>query len=470
MSTKGRLTRQELGWLLTQEAQGAAERLRRGVQTLKSNVPPPMVHEPVIISKPVSSVPPVPTLDDTLDALDDAMKILSSLHQKSNVRTRRGRIDLAALIWEVAPDARVAIAPGSGTEIFGDETELRRMVQVLIGHGTGLGSNISIRRDEDEVRMSVALGPDSSTVSDVERAWVSRMAIRYGGRYELEGGTEILVLPADGVSEQKEREALRKELDEARKQGELYAKELAAVLTQEPENERPSTIPPSMFSSNNERFAGLCHFAGGIAAELRSILSPAARQVPTAGSRDSQPDPEVKWEILRRTFNRSQEFVATLATASELDTAELPARIDLAEVVRAAVKAASPRAERKEVELRVQLDAPVFVQGGPRALSVLAQFLIGHALDASQKKGLVSIELTHDAGRAVLAVGDSGTPLPTAARKAFVELELESGANGRPSSVPVFLAKEIAGWQGALFEVGDSPQGGVSAKISFISI
>ena len=34
VSTKGRLTRQELGWLLTQEAQGAAERLRVGVQVL----------------------------------------------------------------------------------------------------------------------------------------------------------------------------------------------------------------------------------------------------------------------------------------------------------------------------------------------------------------------------------------------------------------------------------------------------
>src|SRR5580658_6870855 len=94
--SRGQLTRQELGWLLTQEAAGAAERLRMGVQVLKSNAPPPL-----------EQVTPV---DATLDALDDAMRMLSSLHKTpSSVRGRRGRIDLAALIWEVAPEARVSI-------------------------------------------------------------------------------------------------------------------------------------------------------------------------------------------------------------------------------------------------------------------------------------------------------------------------------------------------------------------------
>ena len=39
--SKGRLTRNELSWLLTQEAQNAAERLRVGVQFLRTQAPPP---------------------------------------------------------------------------------------------------------------------------------------------------------------------------------------------------------------------------------------------------------------------------------------------------------------------------------------------------------------------------------------------------------------------------------------------
>ncbi len=106
--SKGKLTRQELGWLLTQEAQGAAERLRKGVTALTQAPPPPGTDA----SGRCHGV------DATLSALDDAMRMLSSLHNRpSNIRGRRGRIDLASLLWEVAPEARVSIEPGSGTEV-----------------------------------------------------------------------------------------------------------------------------------------------------------------------------------------------------------------------------------------------------------------------------------------------------------------------------------------------------------------
>src|SRR5580700_4350382 len=177
--SRGQLTRQELGWLLTQEAQGAAERLRMGVQVLKSNVPPP---------REVGESQP--GVDATLDALDDAMRMLSSIHKTPSGRGRRGRIDLASLMWEVAPEARVSIEPGGGTEISGDEAEIRRMMHLLVGHGSGAGSAVTVRRDKDEVKVSVVLGPDRSGTAETERAWLNRMAIRYGGTYELEGGME----------------------------------------------------------------------------------------------------------------------------------------------------------------------------------------------------------------------------------------------------------------------------------------
>src|SRR5580704_8651117 len=78
--SKGRLTRQELGWLLTQEAQGAAERLRRGVQVLKTKPPPPPVSPPDDESSPPSQ--PGLGVEASLAALDDVMQMLSSLHAK----------------------------------------------------------------------------------------------------------------------------------------------------------------------------------------------------------------------------------------------------------------------------------------------------------------------------------------------------------------------------------------------------
>src|ERR1019366_6643652 len=97
-------------------------------------------------------------VDDTSTRLDDAMRMLSGLHSRPvNGRGRRGRIDVASLLWEVAPEARVSIEPGSGTEVFGDEAELRRMLHVLLGHGGGNGSAVTIRREGDDVRVSVTL-------------------------------------------------------------------------------------------------------------------------------------------------------------------------------------------------------------------------------------------------------------------------------------------------------------------------
>jgi len=516
--SKARLTRQELGWLLTQEAVGAAERLRMGVQVLNA-------------SGAAADVEPA-SLDATLNALDDAMKMLSSLHSRpSTFRGRRGRIDLAALMWEVAPEARVSIEPGSGTEVFGDESEIRRMLHVLAGQGTGGGAAITIKREEDEVRVAVVLGPDSSGTADTERAWMSRMAVRYGGRYELEGGAEVLSLPADGVSERKEREALRKELDEARKQGEAYARELAQVYTHEAvAGGVPSTVPPPHPSQPAaERLAALSRFSAGVAAELRSILSPAARQLPARPARSSQPqlgqvvgqsspsnialgeNPEERWEVVRRALMRAQDFVGGLAHLGELDSEEPHSEVDLVETARSVVSTLSGRADRSGVLLQVSTRlegvsppvshergkaggatvpqarprdnakesdrAPVSersrgeelpVRTAPRAVSVLLRELVGQAIASSPRGASVTIAISNDEVEgARITVDDAGAPLPASARRSFVGLDIEPGTHGRATSVPLYVANEIAGWLGVSLELADADAGGLRIIVTF---
>jgi hypothetical protein len=117
--TSGRLSRNELGWLLAQEARGAAKTLRENV-TLLTQPPPPNI-EPKIVGRTEVH------LESTLNALDDAINLISELETGPSSRGRRGRIDLAALLYEIAPNARIAIQPGAGTEVYGEESELRRL-------------------------------------------------------------------------------------------------------------------------------------------------------------------------------------------------------------------------------------------------------------------------------------------------------------------------------------------------------
>jgi len=472
--SKGKLTRQELGWLLTQEAQGAAERLREGVVALTQAPPPPGVD--------ASGV------DATLSALDDAMKMLANLHQRPvNIRGRRGRIDLASMLWEVAPEARVSIEPGSGTEVFGDEAELRRMLHVMLGHGSGSGSAVTIKREGDEVVIGVVLGPDSSANAEAERAWLSRMAIRYGGRHELEGSMELLALPAEGVEARDDVAKLRKELDEARAQGEAYARELAAVWSAGEEALAQSTAP-SQPPASADRHGAIARFAGGVAATLRSILSPVGREVgelrAPASPRKSSPDLEVgsrgdldeRLEGIRRRLLVVQDFVAELAAIGESDPHEPARETDVVEAVRGEVRALEARAARSGVALLVRSvpeDSHAVTRIAPRAVALVARLLVGHAVGASARGSSVAITVhapTSELG-ARLVVDDAGTTVPDVARRALLALEVEPGTFGRPSSVALFAAAEIISSHGARLEIADAPvegAGGGGLRVSVV--
>ncbi|MBE7481216.1 MAG: hypothetical protein HS104_14695 [Polyangiaceae bacterium] len=232
-----RLTRQELSWLLAQEARGAARALREGVQQLTGPVPGPAIE-----------IKTAPAVETNLDTLDEAIARLGELQMGSRAAARRGRIDIGALVCEVVPNARIAMDTGSGTEVFGEEQELRRMIHLLVSQtnsspmdSESARPDVDIKRDGEWVKISVELGPDSSATAELERRWLSRMATRHGGRLELEGGTETLFLPADRATD--EMAELRRELEQAQQLGEAYARSW----------QRRSRSPPTCRASRRPR-------------------------------------------------------------------------------------------------------------------------------------------------------------------------------------------------------------------------
>jgi hypothetical protein len=381
---------------------------------------------------------------------------------------RRGRIDIAALLVEAAPDARVSIEPGSGTEVYGDEADLRRMIQVFVGHGSGEGASVTVRRDGDEVKVAVALGPDSSPTAETERAWLSRVILRYGGRHELEGGYEVLVFPADGASDRNESAALRKELDEARKQGEVYARELAAIFDRGEEITSVSTIPPAPGVPSEARFSAMTKLCAGISSELRNVLGPAGRELASLRRHEIT---EEQLDTLRRRVEHAQEVVTSLASLGALRADELVTEVDLVEATRAAIRTLGGVAQREDVTVRFHAslgtERPI-VRRGARAVAILTRELIAHAVAASPRGSAVDVTVVAEPGvGARLIVDDAGSSLPASGRRAFLALETHAGAYGRPSGLPIFLAAELATCQGATLELSDVPsKGPASAPIA----
>ncbi len=437
----GRLTRQELGWLLAQEARGAARILRQDV-TLRSQPPPLADIAPAMSSESDLRV------ETTLNVLDDAIGMLSELEggPASRAQSRRGRIDLAALLWEFAPIASISIEPGAGTEVFGEEGELRRMLHVLVSQ-THFGSThdaavapVRIRRQADWIRISVNLGPDVSANTDLERRWLSRMATRMGGRLELEGGTMSLILPADASNDQSEVADLRKELVQAQQLGEAYARELATAFaagqTPEPEVVR------------DHRDVGLRRFEllVSLASALHRSLAPIFHAL--EGDARTNPGP------LATGF----ALLGELGRIASCPTTETPERVDVARTAREVATDAEARASRHDVTFQLTTPAQLSIASRPRALSLLLRALLEHAIAATPKGGTVRMFVTDENGAVKVAVADGGPAVPSAASADLLEHRIDPASLGRPPGFGLLVAQVSATYLGFIVEFADSAE------------
>jgi two-component system OmpR family sensor kinase len=399
-----KLTRRELSWLLTQEARGAAERLRRGVQILTARpqaATPAREHpseRPMTLSVAGEEGE---GLESTLDMLDGAMQRLAELSGPTAGRPRRGRIDLAALLWEVAPGAKVQLEPGAGTTVLADEAELRRMLHVLLGGsqqpGVGGAQRITLKREGDEVRLGVQLGPDVAPVSPAERGWLSRMAVRYGGRYELDGSKEFVVFPALEADEAHEVQTLRRELEAAKAQGEMYARELAAVFAEDPTRTEPPRVEPARAGA--DATAGLqaaARLADALADDLRALFGPLGAARLRASQGGSPADLLVEVE---RVLGRGAELLALARHMARIGSDPGAVPVDLASLARDEAAHSAVAFAARGVALTIAPpDDPgsLRLHGFPAALRALVGEMLDLALRQSRAGDEVRVAVEGD--------------------------------------------------------------------------
>lgn len=464
-----RLTKNELTWLLAQEARTAAQKLRRGVGMV---APEETISAPVIMEEGSGGV------ESTLNRLDEAVAMLATLHGHPQQRGRRGKIDLAALLWEVAPEARVQIEMGEGTTVFGDESELRRMLHVLLGQSGDPNAghaapHITIRREADDIRIGVNLGPDTPATFKQERSWLSRMATRYGGRLELDSSMQTLVLAADVDNQRREVENLKKELAAAQAQGEAYARELAAVFSRgdtyatqvspvpaTPPVPRASHLPVSM----DDGLAVLVAAVRALSADLRTILAAIGRDVAPLRDRGAEVN-EIAATVGRHVTGAS-EVVADLARLGACPVGELPRPADVADLLREVVQDEHARALRHEVAVRLRApeSAEHIIETG--ALTVLLQVLLDHAIDASPAGTAVTVELTETSAAFQVTFDDAGASLPPSVRTSVLSRDFDPGAFGRPQGLALIAASTVAAHLRLTLDVEEAPGAGARVRLT----
>lgn len=459
--TSDRLTRNELTWLLAQEARTAAQKLRQGV-IIQQPGPPESVRAPDQESH--SAV-----VETTLNKLDEAVDLLASLHGHSaSPRGRRGKVDITALLWELAPEARVQIEMGEGTTVFGDESELRRMLLLLISQtgdpSKGQGSSeISIRREKDEVRVSVHLGPDQSATFETERSWLSRMAIKYGGHLELDGSMQSLVLPADVDRQRQELENLKRELAAAQQQGEEYARELAAMFASTAG--KPTAASPSIEPISSDGLVALVAGTRVLGSELRGIFSAITRDLLPLRDRKDEVGEVISSAM--RHVTAASETMADLARLGACPIGELPRHADVADALREVVRDDMGRAARHDVRVKVVAPTNAYEVVPLGALTTLMHALLGHAVNASPPGSEVAVTLGQsEEGNWVLTFDDTGHAVPVAARRGVLSRDYEALATGRSTDITLVAAISISANIRMPLEIDDAPSGGARLRLS----
>ncbi len=435
---------------MAQEARGAAKALRDGVTQLKA---------------PSVEIQNIPEVATNLDALDDAIERLTELQSGAHGKARRGRIDLAALLYEIAPNARIAIEPGAGTEVFGEEGELRRMINVLVSQtNTDAGSSaasslpVTIRRQDEWVKITVELGPDSSATAELERRWLSRMAVRHGGRLELEGGTESILLPADGASDQREVVELRKELEQAQQLGEAYARELATMLAA---GDAPISEYPPPVAEGGERFEALVSGTAALARPLRSLLDGLKSDCSEVAQALGENHPLT--QALQKRVTGGLELLNEMERVAQYPRSEPESRFDLTELVRELVSASDTRAARHGVELVVEAAERVEVEKPRSGVSLMLRALLDHAISASPRESRVVVELR---GKRLI-IEDGGPVVPPAQRLHVTRRRVDPAGLGRPGGPALLVADAAAAAFGVELTLGESDRGRSAVSLRF---
>jgi two-component system, OmpR family, sensor kinase len=303
----------------------------------------------------------------------------------------------------------------------------------------------------------VMLGPDSSANAGTERAWLSRMATRYGGRLELEGGMASIMLPADGATDQREVADLRRELEAAQRQGEAYARELAAVFSY-------SQSSPPRFSSHpaesNKALNAISAMAAGVSVQLRSLFralsSGASANKDRAASYPPAPgDP----------LDLGAELVTDLARLAECPVYEAIQHVNFADAVRSAMAELESRAVRRGVILKGQIPNLANIDSRPATSALLARTLIHDAILATPPGGMVKVAVEPQAKGLHFVVTDGGGPVSEDVLTALIANRTDPSTLGRPCTIALFIGQSLAQHLGGQLELapaadGETPAGG----------
>ena len=214
-------------------------------------------------------------------------------------------------------------------------------------------------------------------------------------------------------------------------------------------------------------------FVADAAHELRTPLAALHLQLQLAEQAPEGADRAAALGELAAGLERSTHLVAQLLTLARLDPetphAVAPRPVALAELVRQAVADHAVLAEAKGVDLgATQTAAEAVVEADDTALRTLLAGLVDNAVRYTPAGGRVDVAAGMGPVGPFLEVIDTGPGIPAAERQRVFDRFYRVAGSGAPGSgLGLAIVKAIAERHGAAVVLGDTPGGGLTARVDF---
>jgi two-component system OmpR family sensor kinase/two-component system sensor histidine kinase QseC len=251
----------------------------------------------------------------------------------------------------------------------------------------------------------------------------------------------------------------------------------ADALDPVPEAALPREIGPLVHAFNTllERLrrasAAQRAFVADAAHELRSPLTALRLQLQLLRRASDEEEKDTALAALGGGIERAQHLVEQLLTLarSEPGAKSTPfARVDLSETTRLAVADMVPLAETKSIELELEAEEGIRIDGDASALRILVRNLVDNAVRYTPVGGRVLVKLQRERDCLVLTVDDSGPGIaPEERARVFDRFYRAAGREEAGSGLGLAIARGIGEQHGATIGLSGSPLGGLGARVVF---
>jgi two-component system sensor histidine kinase QseC len=226
----------------------------------------------------------------------------------------------------------------------------------------------------------------------------------------------------------------------------------------------------AVFFRLDEALKRYSRFTSNAAHELRTPLAGAITQAYIALNAQTE---EERFRSLNhvitglRNLHRMVEQMLTLARIDPLQLRDTFVPLNLNDVAIDVLSDLYPKAAENEIELELEAQANVGLQGDRELLSVLLRNLVENAMRAVAQAGKVTVSILPVDGLVCMSVVDTGPGIPAAEQSAvFDRFHRVSGTPGPGSGLGLSIVKAVAEAHAATIELTSPAADGRGLKVA----